>query len=218
MQASFHPMEKPHPVVLEGTHVRLEPLSPEHLAPLAAIAKRHRETYGLTSVPAEASGMADYLKLAFAQARAGTGLPFVTIERRGGTVVGSTRFWSFEFWEWKADNPLRRPPGVPDAVEIGYTWLAPEAQRTAINTEAKLLMLAHAFEAWEVHRVTLRTDVRNARSRAAIERLGARLDGVLRAASAANDGGIRDTASYSLLASEWPEAKKCLSARLQTPR
>jgi N-acetyltransferase len=208
-------MEPHRPVILEGTHVRLEPLSPAHLAPLAAIAARHRETYRLTSVPATADGMAGYIELAFAQAKEGTALPFATVERSTEKVVGSTRFWSLEFWSWPKDSPLCRPPLVPDAVEIGYSWLAPEAQRTALNTEAKLLMLAHAFERWEVHRVTLKTDVRNARSRAAIERLGGRLDGVLRASSAANDGGIRDTASYSLLASEWPEARERLTARLR---
>jgi N-acetyltransferase len=211
-------METPRPVVLEGTHVRLEPLSSAHHAPLAALADRHRETYRLTSVPPDAAGMAGYLEIAFAQARAGTGLPFATVERASGKVVGSTRFWNFEFWDWPMGNPLRRPKGVPDAVEVGYSWLAPEVQRTAINTEAKLLMLAHAFEAWKVHRVSLRTDVRNTRSRAAIERLGCRLDGVLRSASAASDGGIRDTASYSLLAAEWPEAKRRLGARLQSAR
>lgn len=210
-------MEPVRPVVLEGTHVRLEPLTAAHLEPLAAIASRHRETYQLTSVPAEAYGMAEYLEIAFAQARTGTALPFATVDRARGAVVGSTRFWSLEFWSWPAGSPWRRPAGVPDALEIGYSWLAPEVQRTAFNTEAKLLMLAHAFERWEVHRVTLRTDVRNARSRAAIERLGARLDGVLRAASAASDGGIRDTAHYSLLASEWPAARERLTARLRVP-
>jgi RimJ/RimL family protein N-acetyltransferase len=208
-------METLRPVVLEGTHVRLEPLCEAHLAPLAAIAARHRDTYRLTSVPAGASGMADYFALAFAQARANTALPFATVDRARGVVVGSTRFWCCEYWSWPAGHPLRRPEGVPDAVEIGYSWLAPEMQRTAFNTEAKLLMLTHAFETWEVHRVTLRTDVRNARSRAAIERLGARLDGVLRAASPASDGGVRDTAHYSLLASEWPEVRERLSARLR---
>jgi RimJ/RimL family protein N-acetyltransferase len=211
-------MEPLRPVVLQGTHVRLEPLGPEHLPPLAALAARHRETYRLTSVPAEARGMSEYLELAFAQARAGTALPFATVDRERGTVVGSTRFWSCEFWSWPEADPLRRPAGVPDAVEIGYSWLAPEAQRSAFNTEAKLLMLTHAFEHWEVHRVTLRTDVRNARSRAAIERLGCRLDGVLRAASPAADGGIRDTAHYSLLASEWPPARERLTARLRASR
>ncbi len=211
-------METVRPLVLEGTHVRLEPLSWEHLRPLSAIVARHRETYRLTSVPAEAEGMAGYLEVAFAQAQANTALPFATVERAQGTVVGSTRFWNLEYWSWPEGHPLRRPEGVPDAVEIGYSWLAPEAQRTAINTEAKLLMLAHAFETWQVHRVTIKTDVRNARSRAAIERLGARLDGVLRAATPASDGGIRDTAWYSLLASEWPEVRQRLTDRLAARR
>lgn len=211
-------MEPVRPLVLEGRHVRLEPLSQQHLAPLAAIAARHRETYRLTSVPEQPEGMASYLALALAQAEARTGLPFATLERGRGTVVGSTRFWNLEYWSWPVGHPLQRPEGVPDAVEIGYSWLAPEAQRTAINTEAKLLMLAHAFERWQVHRVTIKTDVRNARSRAAIERLGAHLDGVLRAATPASDGGIRDTAWYSLLRAEWPAVRDRLTARLGAGR
>ncbi|HMK72451.1 MAG TPA: GNAT family protein [Myxococcaceae bacterium] len=207
-------MEPIRPVVLEGKHVRLEPLGPHHRPALAAIAARHRETYRLTAVPAEPEGMVDYVESVLAQARAGAALPFATVDRARETVVGSTRFWNLEFWTWAPGHPMQRPPGVPDAVEIGYTWLAPEAQRTALNTEAKLLMLAHAFEKWEVHRVTLKTDVRNARSRAAIERLGARLDGIVRAAVPAADGGIRDTALYSLLAREWPEARDRLRKRL----
>lgn len=207
-------MEPIRPVVLEGKHVRLEPLGPHHRPALAAIAARHRETYRLTAVPAEPEGMVDYVESVLAQARAGAALPFATVDRARETVVGSTRFWNLEFWTWAPGHPMQRPPGVPDAVEIGYTWLAPEAQRTALNTEAKLLMLAHAFEKWEVHRVTLKTDVRNARSRAAIERLGARLDGIVRAAVPAADGGIRDTALYSLLAGEWPEARDRLRSRL----
>ncbi len=103
-------------------------------------------------------------------------------------------------------------------MEIGWTWLAADAQRTALNTEAKLLMLAHAFESWRVVRVNLRTDARNARSRAAIERLGARLDGILRAHVPASDGGVRDTTTYSLLAAEWPAAKARLEARLSQAR
>ena len=99
-------------------------------------------------------------------------------------------------------------------VEIGWTWLAAAAQRTPINTEAKLLMLTHAFETWRVHAVKLNTDARNARSRAAIERIGARFDGVLRAHRPASDGGIRDTAAFSLLEAEWPAAKRHLLARL----
>jgi RimJ/RimL family protein N-acetyltransferase len=100
-------------------------------------------------------------------------------------------------------------------VEIGGTWLAPSAQRTAINTEAKLLMLTHAFETWRVHRVSLKTDARNARSRAAILRLGARFDGVVRATRVAADHAIRDDAMYSILDAEWPAVKAALAARLR---
>ena len=207
-------METVRPVVLEGTHVRLEPLSLDHAAPLGAIAGRHREAYRLTFVPAEPLGMMRYIETALAHVRAGTALPFATVDRARGEVVGSTRFFALEYWEWAPGHPMQRPAGVPAAAEIGHTWLAPGAQRTAINTEAKLLMLAHAFEGWAVHRVTLKTDVRNARSRAAIERIGGRLDGILRAAVPAADGGIRDTAIFSMLASEWPAARARLTERL----
>ena len=114
-----------------------------------------------------------------------------------------------ERWEWSRG-------GVhPDAVEIGSTWLTASAQRTPINTEAKLLMLTHAFEVWEVLRVTLKTDARNARSRDAILRLGARFDGVLRAHMPAYDiAEPRDSAFYSILASEWPSVRDRLTASL----
>jgi RimJ/RimL family protein N-acetyltransferase len=110
---------------------------------------------------------------------------------------------------------MQRPEGTPDVVEIGWTWLTAEAQRSGVNTDAKLAMLTHAFEVWRVLRVSLMTDSRNARSRGAIERLGARLDGVLRAARVANDGAVRDTAAYSILAAEWPGVKAGLAARLR---
>jgi RimJ/RimL family protein N-acetyltransferase len=99
-------------------------------------------------------------------------------------------------------------------VEIGSTWLNPSAQRTAINTHAKFLLLGRAFDEWKARRVTLKTDERNARSRRAIERLGARLDGLLRAHMPAADGGVRNTALYSILASEWPEVRTALAKRL----
>jgi RimJ/RimL family protein N-acetyltransferase len=109
-------------------------------------------------------------------------------------VVGSTRFGNIERWSSDAI----------DAVEIGWTWLAASAQRTAVNTEAKILMLDHAFGVWRVKRVTLKTDARNARSRAAIARIGGKLDGILRAHMPAADGGVRDSAVFSILAAEWP--------------
>jgi N-acetyltransferase len=202
------------PVVLEGRHVRLEPLTPAHAPGLAEAASGPRETYGFTLVPGDLAEARAYVESALADQAAGRALPFATVAPEDGRVVGSTRFGNIEFWPWPAQSPRARRDGTPDAVEIGWTWLAAAAQRTAINTEAKLLMLTHAFETWRVHAVRLNTDARNARSRAAIERIGARLDGVLRAHRPATDGGIRDTAAFSLLAAEWPAARARLQARL----
>jgi RimJ/RimL family protein N-acetyltransferase len=207
-------MEPVAPVVLQGVHVRLEPLGPEHLDALQAILEGPRDTFGLTSVPRSRSGLEDYLGVALEEQRRTAALPFATCDARSGRVVGTTRFGNIEFWVIPPGSDLARSPGVPHAVEIGWTWLAPDAQRTAINTEAKRLMLAHAFERWAVHRVSLKTDARNLRSRTAIERLGARLDGVLRAHSPAADRGARDTAYYSMLAREWPDTRARLDARL----
>jgi RimJ/RimL family protein N-acetyltransferase len=136
------------------------------------------------------------------------------VDRATGRLVGSTRFLNIEFWTWPEGNAHQRGVERPDAVEIGATWLAAETQRTPINTEAKLLMLGHAFDRWRVHRVSLMTDARNERSRNAIMRLGARFDGVLRAARPASDGAIRDTAAFSILESEWPAIRAKLQARL----
>jgi RimJ/RimL family protein N-acetyltransferase len=197
---------------LQGNHVRLVPLSLDHLDDLVRVAAGPRETYRLTIVPEGAEAMRTYVQTALALRDAGAAVPFATTRLADGRIVGSTRFANLEFWAWPGGG--RVPPEPPDAVEIGWTWLAADAQRTALNTEAKLLMLGHAFEEWRVRRVNLRTDARNLRSRTAIERLGAKLDGILRAHLPASDGGVRDTASYSILAEEWPAAKERLSARL----
>ncbi|HWE22296.1 MAG TPA: GNAT family protein [Myxococcales bacterium] len=202
------------PLELEGRYVRLEPLSVDHLSGLTAAASGSRETFKYTWVPADEPAMRRYVDEALALRRSGAAIPFATVQRSSGRVLGSTRFFNFEYFRWP--DGARSPPQAPDAVEIGWTWLAPDAQRTAINTEAKLLMLSHAFESWKVVRVNLRTDALNARSRAAIERLGAQLDGILRAHVPSALGGVRDTASYSLLAEEWPAAKEHLTRRLQT--
>lgn len=207
-------MEPVTPVTLQGRHVRLEPLGPGHLDGLQAIIEGPRDTFGLTSVPRSRSELEAYVAAALEDQRRTVALPFATVDARTGRVVGTTRFGNIEFWLIPPGSDVGRPPGVPHAVEIGWTWLAPAAQRTAVNTEAKRLMLAHAFERWEVFRVSLRTDARNVRSRAAIERLGARLDGLLRAHSPAADRGARDAAYYSMLASEWPDARARLDARL----
>jgi N-acetyltransferase len=202
------------PVTLEGRWVRLEPLARGHASDLLAAASGSRETYGFTAVPATLTETHDYIDGALAEQAAGRALPFVTVDRGRGVVVGATRLFNIEFWPWPPGNAHQRGPERPDVVEIGWTWLAAAAQRTPINTEAKLLMLAHAFDHWRVHRVSLMTDARNERSRNAILRLGARFDGVLRAARPASDGAIRDTAAFSILEAEWPAVRANLQARL----
>ena len=202
------------PVTLEGRWVRLEPLGRGHAAGLLAAASGSRDTYGFTTVPGTAAETTAYIGGALAEQAAGRALPFATIDRARGAVVGCTRLFNIEFWPWPAGNPNQRGVDRPDAAEIGWTWLAAFAQRTSINTEAKLLMLAHAFDVWRVHRVSLMTDARNQRSRNAILRLGARFDGVLRAARPASDGAIRDTAAFSILEAEWPAVRANLEARL----
>ena len=203
-------------VTLEGRYVRLEPMSIDHVPALMRAATQSRATYDLTDVPSDEPAMRRYVDTALSLRDAAKALPFTTFDRATGNIVGSTRFGNIEFWNWPAGNPHQRGERLPDVVEIGWTWLSPEAQRTGINTEAKLLMLTHAFESWMVHRVSFQTDSRNERSRAAIERLGARFDGVVRAASIAYDGAIRDSAIYSILDSEWPQVKDRLAGLLRT--
>lgn len=202
------------PIVLAGRHVRLEPLSLAHVSDLVAAATRSRETFALTFVPADEPSMQKYVEAALADHTTGRALAFATLDASSRRVVGSTRFMNVEFWAWPSGSAHQRGEHAPDVVEVGATWLTPDVQRTGINTEAKLLMLSHAFEVWRVHRVSLMTDARNTRSRDAILRLGARFDGVLRAARVAADGAIRDTAAYSILEGEWPEVRAGLLARL----
>ena len=202
------------PVTLEGRVVRLEPLAPGHLKPLLAAASGPRDTYGFTTVPGNEAEIEAWARTAFADRDADRARPFATIQRATGRVVGTTRFGNIEFWPWPPGNPHQRGADLPDVVEIGWTWLAADAQRTAVNSEAKLLMLTHAFETWHVHAVRLQTDARNERSRNAIMRIGARFDGVVRVSRVASDGIIRDTAVFSIIEAEWPEAKARLQARL----
>jgi RimJ/RimL family protein N-acetyltransferase len=210
-----------HPLTLDGEDVRLEALALDHVDALCAAAAESRDTYALTNVPADRAGMARYVDTALMEASRGVSVPFATVDKRRGRVVGSTRFGNLERWSWPEPPPGQPPVAqsvgpspFPDAVEIGWTWLAASAQRTHVNTEAKLLMLGHAFDVWHVRRVTLKTDERNARSRANIERIGGRLDGILRAHMPSYDGGVRSSAVYSILADEWPAAR----ARLLTRR
>ncbi len=162
--------------------------------------------------------MRRYLDVAGDDLRAHVAVPFATVELRTGRVVGTTRFRELEYWNagvWPPRHGHVDPSGVPDAAEIGSTWLTPSAQRTGINVEAKLLMLTHAFEHWRVQRVSFKADTRNDRSRAAILALGATFEGVRRAHFPAAEGGVRDSALFSILSEEWQGAKTRLIARLE---
>jgi RimJ/RimL family protein N-acetyltransferase len=202
------------PVTLTGRLVRLEPLGAGHLdALLAAATSDPDESFPFTYVPRQLAGLARWLDVALETAAAGTALPFATIDLETGRLVGSTRFCNVERWSW-FDGVLRRPPGGVDALEIGFTWLARRAQRTGLNTEAKELMLRHAFETLGVHRVQLKTDARNLRSRTAIARLGATFEGVLRSDRPSVEDGLRDTAMFSVVAAEWPGVEARLAGLL----
>jgi N-acetyltransferase len=199
--------------VLTGAHVRLEPLTREHVAPLTTAAARDPAPYVWSYVPQGLTHMAAYVEEALAGRAAGTAFPLAAVRLADGAVIGSTRFFDIERWTWPAGHREARREG-PDACEIGYTWLTADAIRTAANTEAKLLMLTHAFESWGVRRVCFHTDVRNERSRAALARIGAQFEGVLRAHRVGSDLTARDSARYSILATEWPGVKERLQERL----
>ncbi len=196
-------------LVLEGSRVRLEPLSHGHVAGLIDAASGPRDSFVLTWVPEPTrDSVTRYVDSALAAHHAGTALPFATVDVATSEVVGSTRFTAMQFWTHLDGTPSPGPG--PDAVEIGYTWLNPRAQRTGINTEAKWLMLRHAFETWGCQRVEFRTDERNQRSRANIERVGATFEGALRRDRFNTDGhgdGVRTTVVYSIIGPEWPRVR-----------
>jgi RimJ/RimL family protein N-acetyltransferase len=206
------------PFTLEGAHVRLEPLSEDHVPALVEAASEDRTNYQWAIVPDGAEQMVAYVRDAMAKVADGSHLAFTTV-RRGqepgepDRVVGSTRFCEVAYWRYAPGATLQRH-GVPDVVDIGFTFLAGSVQRTPVNTEAKLLMMTHAFEVWQVHRVALQTDVRNKRSWAAIERIGGQLDGIMRADRPGADDTVRTSARFSILADEWPAVKARLAARL----
>ena len=188
------------PVVLDGKRVRLEPMTPEHCGALSAVGL-DPEIWRYTVVnPKTQDDIRDYMESGLKTVRDGTGLPFVTIDKSSKTVVGSTRFGTY-------DPENRR-------VEIGWTWIAKPWQRSAINTEAKYLMLSHAFEKLGCVRVELKTDVLNEPSRRAMLRIGAREEGVLRKHTLMWTGRYRDTIYYSVLDTEWPEVRNRLEGML----
>ncbi|MCU1593729.1 MAG: acetyltransferase [Frankiales bacterium] len=190
---------------LVGKLVRLEPLVRQHSDGLATAAQEDRASYGFTSVPADAGAMAVHVDDLLDQADRGEVVPFAQV--RDGRPVGMTRFLT-----------LHRHPGadIPYAVEIGGTWLAASAQRTGVNREAKLLLMTYAFDVWGVGRVGFKTDARNARSRAAIEGIGARYEGVLRnwqpSLVPGEEGRLRDSAFFSVTDAEWRDHPKKTSA------
>lgn len=183
---------------LEGRFVRLEPLAEEHAAGLLQAGRAPEVWTWMPRGPL--TDVADARALvAGLRARPGA-VPFAIVERAGGRVAGSTSYLA-------VSAPDRR-------VEVGYTWLAPEHWRTALNTECKLLLLARAFEAWGANRVELKTDLRNERSQRAIERLGAVREGVLRRHMVVRDGAVRDTVYYSIVRDEWPAVRERLERAL----
>ncbi len=190
--------------------MQLEPLSHHHAQALLDAAA-DRATFGFTHVPADLATMQAYISGLLRDASNDTAMPFAQRRLADDTVVGCTRYLNVTWWAGR---------DTPAEVEIGGTWLAADAQRSSVNSEAKLLLLAHAFDTWQVHRVAICTDARNERSRRAIERLGATFEGILRnhRPAAGNDsvlGTARDTAEYSIIPAEWPAIRDRLVVALQ---
>jgi N-acetyltransferase len=200
------------PFELEGRHVRLEPLAHEHAEPLVAAASEGRQHFGYTVVPAGSGDMERYVASLVAGRGAGDVVPFVQrqfdADGGPGRIVGCTRFMTLRHFRGRAE---------PDEVEIGGTWLAESVQGTRVNAEAKLLLLTHAFDVWGVWRVDFCTDARNERSRAALARLGATFEGVLRChrPAADTDGSDpRDSAVYAITRDDWNAVATALRARV----
>lgn len=188
------------PVILEGRFVRLEPLTIKHVAALAQVGL-DEDLWRWIPVPVRtAQDMKFYVETALQERASGTAMPFVQVERASGRVVGSTRYANI-------DRTHHR-------LEIGWTWVAPPWQRTVINTEAKYLLLRHAFESLGCMRVELKTDSLNERSRNAILRIGARQEGIFRNHMITASGRIRHSVYFSIIDSEWPEVKARLESRL----
>jgi N-acetyltransferase len=191
------------PVILEGEFVRLEPLRVDHLPALTKVGLDAPIWKWTANVVETEADLERYVRAALADQALGTSLPFVTIERESGQVVGSTRFGNIDTSNRKA--------------EIGWTWINPKWQRTAINSNAKLIMLTHAFEVWKCIRVELKTDANNGQSRKAIARIGAKEEGTLRNHMITETGRFRDSVYFSIIESEWEGVKEMLLSRLAVP-
>lgn len=196
-------------MTLSGRHVTLTPLTIDDVPALVEAASGDRSTFGWSIVPDTTQGMEALIGRLLAECDQLIAVPFTTRRSDTHEIIGMTRFLTLR-WFFERE--------YPDGVEIGGTFLTASAQRTAANTEAKLLMMTHAFDVWGVRRLDLKTDERNVRSRRAIERIGGQFEGVLRNWQAAQvegeDGLTRNSAIYSILDSEWPGVREGLEARL----
>ena len=188
-------------LILSGGQVELVPMESGHVPGLYQAGKDPELWRFVPFAVGSESDMGRYAAMALADRERGEGFPFTIRNRAGGRILGSTRYYAL--------SPQHRN------LEIGYTWLDPAVWRTAVNTECKLLLLRHAFEALGCVRVALRTDLRNRRSRQAIGRLGAMQEGILRKHMILPDGYIRDTVYFSITDEEWPRVKDGLEARLR---
>lgn len=191
------------PVILEGEYVRLNPLGLEYVDALWEVGMEESLWRWTANVITSREDMRRYVETALDEQRRGVSLPFATVEKNSNKIVGSTRFGNI-------DVKNRR-------VEIGWTWVSPDWQRTFVNTEAKLLMLRHAFEIWDCVRVELKTDALNEKSRRAILRIGATEEGILRRHLMTDTGRFRDTVYFSILDGEWQGVKDNLVFRLRQP-
>lgn len=189
------------PVTLTGRRVELRPLSWEHYEELAAISNEDAIWSLYSNTGQSRDQLRQWIAGCLSNHDAGTCVPFATVDRSSGRIAGCTTFMNI-------DRPNKR-------VEVGGTWLGLAFQRTHINTEAKHLMFRHAFEVWGCNRVELKTDALNAQSRAAIVRIGAKKEGILRRHMVTYTGRVRDTVYYSVIAEEWPELKEKLEARIE---
>ena len=198
---------------LSGQYVRLEPLTIDHVDALVEAANEDRAAYGYTVVPQSRDDAVSYVELMMSMWESGEAIPFAQIDVARDRLVGTTRYLSIR----RVDES-----SPPFAVEIGGTWLSASAQRTTINTNAKFLLLDYAFTTWGVSRVDLKTDARNGRSRAAIERIGATLEGVLRhwqpSQVLGEEGLFRDSAMYSIIDEEWPAVRERLTLMMADGR
>lgn len=191
------------PVTLSGKHIRLEPLSRDHARGLLQVAQAPEIWTWMSALPGTPDAMDAWINEALAAQERGLEYPFAVIEQAGDRAIGSTRYMDVQ--------------AASKGVEIGWTWYAPDTWGTVVNPEAKYLLLRHAFEDWGAIRVQLKTDLKNVRSQAAIKKLGAKQEGILRSHRFRRDGTIRDSVIFSIIREEWPTVKAGLEQRLAQP-